>query len=92
MVLTLYNQFRGASSSLLPTSQVHGTPLLAKDFLYTCHALCAPFSMMAALGRDIVRTNVFGSLAMVLLILLGGFALKRPDVVSYSSSTGGIIS
>jgi hypothetical protein len=38
--------------------------------------------MMAALGRDITCTNVFGSLAMVLLILLGGFALKRPDVVS----------
>jgi hypothetical protein len=41
--------------------------------------------MMAALGRDETRTNVFGSLAMVLLILLGGFALKRPDVVSCGS-------
>ncbi|KAF6261001.1 ATP-binding cassette transporter [Scenedesmus sp. NREL 46B-D3] len=40
----------------------------------------ALFRMMAALGRDVTRTNVFGSLAMVLLILLGGFALKRPDV------------
>jgi glycogen synthase len=40
--------------------------------------------MIAALGRNITRTNVFGSLAMVLLILLGGFALKRPDVVSCS--------
>lgn len=45
--------------------------------------------MMAALGRDITRTNVFGSLAMVLLILLGGFALKRPDVVSCNSSAAG---
>jgi hypothetical protein len=52
-----------------------------------CAILCLLCRMMAALGRDLTRTNVFGSLAMVLLILLGGFALKRPDVVSGSTAT-----
>jgi hypothetical protein len=42
----------------------------------------ALFRLMGALGREISRTNVFGSFALVLLILLGGFALKRPDIVS----------
>uniref|UniRef100_A0A383WGZ5 ABC transporter domain-containing protein n=1 Tax=Tetradesmus obliquus TaxID=3088 RepID=A0A383WGZ5_TETOB len=40
----------------------------------------ALFRLMGALGREISRTNVFGSFALVLLILLGGFALKRPDI------------
>ncbi|KAF6262511.1 ATP-binding cassette transporter [Scenedesmus sp. NREL 46B-D3] len=38
------------------------------------------FRLMGALGREVSRTNVFGSFALVLLILLGGFALKRPDI------------
>jgi hypothetical protein len=34
------------------------------------------FRLMGGLGRTLERSNMFGSFALVLLILLGGFALK----------------
>lgn len=40
----------------------------------------ALFRLMGALGRDVSVTNVYGSFVLVLVILLGGFALKRPDI------------
>eukprot|EP00879_Flechtneria_rotunda_P006755 GHRR01007099.1.p1 GENE.GHRR01007099.1~~GHRR01007099.1.p1 ORF type:complete len:1177 (+),score=387.98 GHRR01007099.1:1343-4873(+) len=40
----------------------------------------ALFRLMGALGREVSRTNVFGSFVLVLLILLGGFALKYQDI------------
>lgn len=40
----------------------------------------ALFRLMGALGRDVSITNVYGSFVLVLIILLGGFALKRPDI------------
>ncbi len=38
------------------------------------------FRLMGALGRDYNRTNVYGSFAMVLTILLGGFVLRKSSI------------
>lgn len=50
-------------------------------YLFLIHQMgTALFRLMGALGREISRTNVFGSFALVLVILLGGFALKYQDI------------
>jgi hypothetical protein len=50
-------------------------------YLFLLHQMgTALFRLMGALGREINRTNMFGSFILVLLILLSGFALKRPDI------------
>lgn len=50
-------------------------------YLFLIHQMgTSLFRLMGALGREISRTNVFGSFALVLVILLGGFALKYDDI------------
>jgi hypothetical protein len=50
-------------------------------YLFLLHQMgIALFRLMGALGRELNRTNMFGSFVLVLLILLSGFALKRPDI------------
>ncbi len=50
-------------------------------YLFLLHQMgTALFRLMGALGREVNRTNMFGSFVLVLLILLSGFALKRPDI------------
>lgn len=43
----------------------------------------ALFRLMGALGRDFNRTNVYGSFVLVLVILLGGFALTKGMLLEY---------
>ncbi|KAK8936591.1 Pleiotropic drug resistance protein 3 [Platanthera zijinensis] len=38
------------------------------------------FRFIAALGRDLIVSNVFGSFALLVLIVLGGFILSHDDV------------
>lgn len=50
-------------------------------YLFLLHQMgIALFRLMGGLGRELNRTNMFGGFALVLLILLGGFALKREDI------------
>lgn len=55
--------------------------LIYLGYLFLLHQMgVALFRLMGALGRDSAVTNVYGSFVLVALILLGGFALKKPDV------------
>lgn len=55
--------------------------LLAVAYLFLLHQMgTALFRLMGALGRELNRTNMYGSFILVLLILLSGFAMKRPDI------------
>ncbi|KAK1311944.1 putative pleiotropic drug resistance protein 7 [Acorus calamus] len=38
------------------------------------------FRLVASLGRDMIVANTFGSFAMLILIVLGGFILSREDI------------